>query len=326
MKERGRESGERVGVIYFWAEKIFGFGTPSSRLKNCFRRRMSVREGTRQRTCRRSAILGVPCVRTADGGWKGAPRAFLLHPPDARGDCRLAYLRRTKSASGSRVLGVVERLGRREDTGCKRITLQDAARKVCSRGSSSSSSSSPAYDLGFRERLLTGKTWYEQRGYARASDDGRASAANKKHMAAFAAVPVADVLAAVALQNARMAAAATDAAKKLAPVRGAFWGDDALELAPLPALRRTRRRLERLLSRAFEPRRPASPTLGTWLPRLPCADYAFFMRAMYGEMHSARNTMALRRAFGVATPSVKEFVAANQQRRWSHKITWTKRL
>jgi hypothetical protein len=50
------------------------------------------------------------------------------------------------------------------------------------------------------------------------------------------------------------------------------------------------------------------------------------MRAMYGEMHSARNTVALRRAFGVATPSAKEFVAANQPRRLSHEITWIKRL
>jgi hypothetical protein len=262
--------------------------------------------------------------------------AFCITPIDGAagsGSWYLVYLRKTEHLSGTDVLDVAERCCRA--LGGTRLSLQDQATMNCGEAGQQQQQQQPQYDVAFRSQLLTGRTWYERKGYV-VSEGSHHVRSVRRWLEAYRRIPVRSLRLAVEKQVARLADAEDyrrnggqrwEPMEEIVPLVHAFTS--ARDESPhptqfleseLPWLLWHRRRLLRLLRSA-----PEGSTLGTWLPTLPCSEYAHFMMDTYGALRDGRSPAILGydRAGG-ETPSVKEFIHANAVRRWAHKITFTK--
>ena len=242
------------------------------------------------------------------------PSFHVDEPSTPGGPHRLKCLRKTPRRHGGDVLRDAERYVV-ERRGGSELQLQDAAFIACGR--------SQAYDLAFRYLLVHGQTWYEAHGYRVAGSAARAMRARvQRAVHQYAHTPVDVVkrgtreqLAHLTLPGAKWAFVDTSLHNSAA---------DTSEFEPnlrKRAVLGARRRLQALMDAA-----PPEAMLGPWLSSLPCADYAFFMEAMYGDRYGARPRWAIAEVDGVRTPTLVLFKRANALKRYTGRIVWAKRL
>jgi hypothetical protein len=234
-------------------------------------------------------------------------QAYRIKLPKKNGGAHhLAYIQKLHDMSGSQLLRMAE--SHVEELGGTRLTLQDASFIHCGRHE---------FDLGFRSLLVHGETWYERHGYVVLKGiSPRSQMAARDAMHAFSrikVVPLRDVVRQqVALLKEGRSYTCDDGRlfSTVPPV--------TLAAASASTILRARRELLAIIESASHDAR-----LGTWLPTLGCAQYAKFMRAMYGS-RMASSMVALTKVGDVSTPTLTEFKRANHFRRVSHRILWGK--
>lgn len=239
----------------------------------------------------------------------------IREPADGDGVHFLVYLKKTRKNNGAEVLQAAERFVA-DQLGGKELRLQDASFISCKNRN--------MFDLAFRHLLTHCRTWYESQGYQVVG----AWAARLREsvgcaIVKYATVPVVRVLDAVRLQT--VALSRPDATWTPADIslHNSLETDehDAVPSSTRLCVLRARRRLQALLETA-----PKGSELGVWLPGLPCADYAFFMEAMYGGRLDRHPRWAIADVGGVRTPTMELFKRANGLKRYSGRIKWAKRL
>ena len=232
----------------------------------------------------------------------------------------LIYLRKGRDISGTQALAMAEAYTRNVLGGAE-LRLQDAAFVTCP-------GIQQEFDLGFRQLLAHGRTWYEGHGYRVVGARGIALRERvRTAVREYKRQSVTHLLRAVqrqvdALQHGRAAYTLVghDLHTASKEQQGQSCGGSSAPVSQTHVLN-ARRRLLVLLRSAR-----TGEALGTWLLRLPCGDYEFFMRAMYGGRFPDVPCVAVKSVDGVRTPGLQAFKRANGLRRHSHVLMWRKRL
>ena len=224
-------------------------------------------------------------------------------PKEKGGTHHLAYIQKQHGMSGSQLLRLAE--SHVKELGGTRLTLQDASFIHCDGGRHE-------FDLGFRSLLVHGETWYERRGYVVLKGiSPRSQMAVRDAMRVFSRIKVAPLRDVV-----RQQVTLLKEGQSYTCDDGHLFSTKPVTLvaASASAIMRARRELLAILESASHDAR-----LGTWLPTLECAEYAKFMRAMYGTRADG-SSVALTKVGIVSTPTLTEFKRANHFRRVSHRI------
>lgn len=242
---------------------------------------------------------------------EGMRRAFNVSDPKRPGGAHyLQFLRKTPQYTGAHVLKAAEQVV--IERGGTTLHLQDASFIRCS--------TDIEMDLGFRELLAHGSTWYERHGYAvvgAAARRMRASVADAIRL--YADIVVEDIASAVRKQV--LALWRPDAT--WTPVDGSLYNsmNPGTGTQTRLAVFRARRRLQTMLDKA-----PKGAKLGAWLLSLSCRDHSFFMEAMYGDRYGRAPRWAIAEVAGVRTPTLALFKRANALKRFTGRIVWSKKL
>ncbi len=254
----------------------------------------------------------MPLRRRHDGsfGW-GALCQTL--PPDEKGGVYVKYLRRGPRGgppSGSEVLSQLQAAAQAAPD-VRRLWLQDASAVACGPPRARLS-------LALLSLVRHGETWYERQGFVpRASSAvphsqrGRQRSILKhrhRDLAAFLAEPMEPIRRAIQAQVDRaVRLAAAGRPVTFAPAKAKLWRLTASnrQLVCLPTVASVlwhRRQILRMLGPA-----PLSATLGQWLRSLPCAEFALFFHAMYGNYVPMERDPAVLKLAGVRTPTLASF-------------------